>query len=100
MNKNGEPGRTPNTFAPLTRGVFGAGGVRMTGAAFARNAANQSNTSEKTNFFMAWECGLHVKVSNIYFMKQRKQEHKRFLDSPGFAFIIWRNLRQQKAILS
>ena len=29
VNKNGEPGRTPKTFAPLMRGVAGAGGVKM-----------------------------------------------------------------------
>src|SRR5450755_3542551 len=28
VNINGEPGRTPKTFAPLRRGVAGAGGVR------------------------------------------------------------------------
>ncbi len=29
VNRNGEPGRTPKTFAPLMRGVAGAGGVRI-----------------------------------------------------------------------
>ena len=29
VNRNGDPGRTPKTFAPLMRGVAGAGGVRM-----------------------------------------------------------------------
>src|ERR1019366_406795 len=29
VNKNGEPDRTPKTFAPLMRGVADAGGVRM-----------------------------------------------------------------------
>ena len=29
MNKNGEPGRTPKTLAPLIRGAAGAAGVRI-----------------------------------------------------------------------
>ena len=29
VNRNGEPGRTPKTLAPLMRGVAGAAGVRM-----------------------------------------------------------------------
>ena len=32
VNRNGEPGRTPKTLAPLMRGVAGAAGVRMYGA--------------------------------------------------------------------
>jgi len=30
LNKNGDPGRTPNTFAPLMRGVEAGFGVRIT----------------------------------------------------------------------
>src|ERR1035437_10333552 len=32
VNRNGDPGRTPKTDAPLMRGEVGAGGVRMYGA--------------------------------------------------------------------
>ena len=32
VNRNGDPGRTPKTDAPLMRGEAGAGGVRMQGA--------------------------------------------------------------------
>src|ERR1017187_4951262 len=54
VNKNGEPGRTPKIFAPLMRGVSGAGGVRISAAGKGTARATVRTAARKSNDVFNW----------------------------------------------
>ena len=74
VNRTGEPGRTPNTFAPLMRGVAGAAGVKIYGATVGGSAWYY--ISSKTSQALAFQKPQVVdrRIFAVYFDSKKRVE--------------------------